>query len=121
MAKLLLNLRYVPDDEAVDVCAFLDAAGIAWYQTRPSPFGISLGGIWLRENDDLPRAKALMAEYQRERQAKAKAAQTQAERDGTAETFADVVRGDPKRVVLIVIAIIFLIGLMAAPGYMLSR
>ncbi|MCD9096307.1 DUF6164 family protein [Luteimonas fraxinea] len=121
MAKMLLNLRYVPDDEAADVCAFLDEAGIPWYQTRPSPFGISLGGIWLRENDDLPRAKALMAEYQKERQAQAKSVQSQAERDGTAETFADIVRNDPKRVVLIVIAIVFLIGLMAVPGYMLSR
>ncbi len=121
MAKLLLNLRYVPEDEAADVRAFLDAAGIDWYQTRPSPFGISQGGIWLRENDDLPRAKALMADYQSERQARARAEQAQAERDGTAETFADIVRADPMRVVLIVVAIIFLIGLMAVPGYMLSR
>lgn len=121
MAKLLLNLRYVPEDEAADVRAFLDAAGIDWYQTRPSPFGISQGGIWLRENDDLPRAKALMADYQRDRQARARAEQAQAERDGTAETFADIVRADPMRVVLIVVAIIFLIGLMAVPGYMLSR
>ena len=121
MAKLLLNLRYVPEDEAADVRAFLDAAGIDWYQTRPSPFGISQGGIWLRENDDLPRAKALMADYQSERQARARAEQAQAERDGTAETFADIVRADPIRVVLIVVAIIFLIGLMAVPGYMLSR
>ncbi|NYZ64160.1 DUF6164 family protein [Luteimonas deserti] len=121
MAKLLLNLRYVPDDEAADVCAFLDEAGIPWYQTRPSPFGISSGGIWLRDNDDLPRAKALMAAYQARRQDRARAAQAQAERDGTAETFADIVRADPKRVVLIVIAIVFLIGLMAVPGYMLSR
>lgn len=121
MAKLLLNLRYVPEDEAADVRAFLDAAGIDWYQTRTSPFGISQGGIWLRENDDLPRAKALMADYQSERQARARAEQAQAERDGTAETFADIVRADPMRVVLIVVAIIFLIGLMAVPGYMLSR
>ena len=35
--------------------------------------------------------------------------------------FGDIVRNDPKRVLLIVIAIVFLIGLMAVPGYMLSR
>ncbi len=121
MAKLLLNMRYVPEDEAADVRAFLDAAGIPWYQTRPSPFGISHGGIWLRNNDDLPEAKRLMAAYQSERQARARAEQARAERDGTAETFADIVRADPWRVVLIVAAIVFLIGLMAVPGYMLSR
>ncbi|WP_394004963.1 DUF6164 family protein [Luteimonas sp. WGS1318] len=121
MAKLLLNLRYVPDDEAADVCAFLDAAGLEWYQTRPSPFGISHGGIWLRNNDDLPEAKRLMADYQRERQARARAERDRAEREGTAETFGDIVRADPVRVAMIVLAIVFLIGLMAVPGYLLSR
>ncbi|MDC7805364.1 DUF6164 family protein [Luteimonas sp BLCC-B24] len=121
MARLLLNLRYVPEDEAADVRAFLDAAGLEWYQTRPSPFGISQGGIWLRNNDDLPEAKRLMADYQRERQARARAERARAEREGTAETFADIVRADPVRVVMIVLAIVFLIGLMAVPGYLLSR
>ncbi len=121
MARLLLNLRYVPEDEAADVRAFLDAAGLEWYQTRPSPFGISQGGIWLRNNDDLPEAKRLMADYQRERQARARAERARAEREGTAETFADIVRADPVRVVMIVLAIVFLVGLMAVPGYLLSR
>lgn len=121
MAKLLLNLRYVPEDEAADVRAFLDAAGMDWYQTRPSPFGISHGGIWLRNNDDLDEARRLMAEYQRDRQARARAEREQAERDGTAETFGDIVRADPLRVGLIALAIVFLLGLMAVPGYLLSR
>lgn len=121
MAKLLLNLRYVPEDEAADVRAFLDAAGLEWYETRPSPFGISQGGIWLRNNDDLPEAKRLMADYQRDRRTRARAERERAERDGTAETFADIVRADPVRVAMIVLAIVFLIGLMAVPGYLLSR
>ncbi|MCX7041690.1 MAG: DUF6164 family protein, partial [Gammaproteobacteria bacterium] len=32
MSKLLLNLRNVPDDEADDVRALLDAHGIAYYE-----------------------------------------------------------------------------------------
>jgi len=121
MAKLLLNLRYVPDDEAADVRDFLDAAGMEWYQTRPSPFGISHGGIWLRNNEDFAEAKRLMAEYQRGRQARAREARERAQREGTTETFADIARADPVRLVMIVLAIIFLVGLMAVPGYMLSR
>ena len=35
--------------------------------------------------------------------------------------FGDIVRRDPLRFVLIVLAIVFLLGLMAAPGYLLSR
>ncbi|MCD9028638.1 DUF6164 family protein [Luteimonas sp. BDR2-5] len=121
MAKLLLNLRYVPEDEAADVRAFLDAASIDWYQTSPSPFGISHGGIWIRDSARIDEAKRLMADYQRERQASARAAQAQAERDGTAETFGDIVRASPMRVALIVVAIGLLVGLMALPGYLLSR
>ncbi|MCP5904658.1 DUF6164 family protein, partial [Klebsiella pneumoniae] len=83
--------------------------------------GISQGGIWLRNNDDLPEAKRLMADYQRDRQTRARAERERAERDGTAETFADIVRADPVRVAMIVLAIVFLIGLMAVPGYLLSR
>jgi hypothetical protein len=37
MAKLLLNLRNVGDDEYADVCTLLDQHGIAWYRTEPSP------------------------------------------------------------------------------------
>src|SRR5690606_3754815 len=88
MAKLLLNLRNVPDDEADDVRAFLAAARIEHYETRPGPFGISAGGIWLREDEDVPRAKRLRAEYQHERAIRIRAEREQARRDGTAETFA---------------------------------
>ena len=98
MAKLLLNLRHVPEDEADDVCAFLDAHRIDYYLTPPSMFGISAGGIWLRENDDLAQAKRLMADYQRERQQRVRAEHEAARRDGTAETFADLVRMQPWQV-----------------------
>ena len=67
MAKLLLNLRNVGDDESREVGELLDRNDIGWYRTEASPWGISHGGIWLRENADHPRAKALMATYHAER------------------------------------------------------
>jgi hypothetical protein len=73
MAKLLLNLRHVPDDEAEEVRALLAAHGILCYETRPNRWGISAGGIWLRDNRDLERASQLLAAY-RSRAAKARAA-----------------------------------------------
>ena len=56
MSKLLLNLRHVPDDEADDVRAMLDEGGIAYYETRPSAWGISAGGIFVTEEADVPEA-----------------------------------------------------------------
>ena len=121
MAKLLLNLRHVPDDEADDVRAFLDAARIEHYETRPGPFGISAGGIWVRNDADVPEAKRRMAEYQRQRAERVRAEHAQAVRDGTAETFSDIARANPLRVALIVGAIALLLGLMALPAILIGR
>ena len=121
MSKLLLNLRDVPDDEADDVRRFLDSSGIGYYETRPSLWGVSGGGIWIRHDDDVAEAKRLMAEYQSERRAHAREERAAAERSGTAETFADVLRTQPLRVALTVIGIALLLALMAAPAMLLWR
>ena len=121
MSKLLLNLRHVPEDEADDVRGFLDAHRIDYYQTPASVFGISAGGIWVRNDEDLPQAKRLMADYQRGRQARVRAEHAQARADGTAETFSDLVRTQPLQVAWRIVAILFLLGLMALPAYLIMR
>lgn len=121
MAKLLLNLRHVSDDEAADVRAFLQANAIAFYETQPSRWGISNGGIWLENNADLAEAKRLMADYQKQRQARVRAEREQAVRDGTAETFADIVREQQLRVLTTLLAIVFLLGLVALPVWLLHH
>ena len=119
MSKLLLNLRDVPDDEADDVRRFLDSGGIGYYETRPSWWGVSGGGIWIRDDGDIAEAKRLMAQYQRERQARAREERAEAERDGTAETFVHVLRTQPLRVALAVITIALLLALVAVPALVL--
>lgn len=119
MAKLLLNLRNVPDDEADDVREMLESHRIAFYETRPSRWGISHGGIWLSDAGDHPRARALMDDYQASRRERARAEREQQLRDGSAESFGDVVRRDPLRVALSALAIAFLLGLMALPAWLL--
>ena len=42
-------------------------------------------------------------------------------RDGTAETFADIVRQQPLRVLLTLVAIVFLLGLVALPVWLLHH
>lgn len=121
MSKLLLNLRDVPDDEADDVRRFLDSGGIAYYETPPSWWGISAGGIWIRDERDVAQAKRLMAEYQRERQVRARAERAEALRNGTAETFVDVLRTQPLRVAFALITIALLLAVMAASVLMLRQ
>ena len=97
MTRLLLNLRNVPDDEADDVRAMLDTHGIAFYETRPSMWGVSSGGIWVKDDAAIVVAKRLMAEYQGQRQSTARAAYAAAREAGTAETFWTVLRAEPLR------------------------
>ena len=119
MSKLLLNLRNVPDDEADDVRALLDAGGIAYYETKPGPWNISVGGIWVREDADIAEAKRLMADYQQQRGERARAEHAAAVRDGTAETFWSVLRAEPARVLLSVLGILLALALVALPVVLL--
>lgn len=113
MAKLLLNLRNVGDDESQEVGELLDLNHIPWYRTEASPWGISHGGIWLRDNDDHTRAKALMATYQAERTQRMRAEREASLRDGNAQTFSGLFRQRP----LYVIAV--LLGMLAAAALVL--
>ena len=119
MSKLLLNLRNVPEEEADDVRALLDTHGIAYYETRPSMWGISAGGIFVTEDDAIVEAKRLIAAYQEQRGTRARAEYAAAVRDGTAETFWTALRAEPGRVVLTLLGILFLLGLVALPVILL--
>ncbi len=119
MSKLLLNLRNVPEDEADDVRTMLENRNIAFHETSPSMWGISSGGIWVTEDADFTDAKRGMADYQQQRGARARDEYAAAKRAGTAETFGSVVREQPARVALLVVAILLVFGLMALPAILL--
>jgi hypothetical protein len=119
MSTLLLNLRDVPDDEADDVRRMLESGGIGYYETRPNLWGVSGGGIWIRDDAEVAEAKRLMAEYQRERQVRARREHADAQRNGTAETFGRLLRRQPWRVVLTLLATALVLALMAVPAFLL--
>lgn len=121
MSKLLLNLRNVPDDEIADVRAMLESSRIEFYETVPSRWGISYGGIWVTDDGDIAQAKRLMADYQAERRTRVRAEHAAAVRDGTAETFTTVLRREPLRVVLTVLAILAMLGLVALVPVLLMQ
>jgi hypothetical protein len=117
---LLLNLRYVPEDEADDVRRLLDANAIAYYETPPSLWGISAGGIWIRDDRDAAAARRLMAEYQRERAARARAEHRKALAHGTAPTFGGTLRTQPLKIALAVLAVALVLAATALPVYLLG-
>jgi hypothetical protein len=121
MSMLLMNLRNVPDDEADDVRAMLDAQEIAFYETRPSIWGVSAGGIWVTEDAAFAAARRAMNDYQQQRAARARAEYAAARRAGTADTFVTMLRADPARVAMSVLGILLVLVLLALPIILLRR
>lgn len=64
MGQLLYKLNQVPDAEAQEVRELLDQAGLDWYETQAGFWGIGVAAIWLTHADDLPAAKALLAQFE---------------------------------------------------------
>ncbi|MDZ7841186.1 MAG: DUF6164 family protein [Gammaproteobacteria bacterium] len=119
MARLLLNLRNVPEDEAHDVRTLLDRNAIEYYETPPSRWGISMGGIWLREDDQYARARAVLDEYQGERASRAREDYKERKRRGQVETIADVLRRRPIELLAYAAVVAGIIALMMWPVWML--
>lgn len=70
---MLLNLRSVPGEESLALKQALDAHCVDWYEVPPGIFLVSAGSIWIRENDDYPRAKEIFDRFQDEYSARARA------------------------------------------------
>ncbi|HEX6994737.1 MAG TPA: DUF6164 family protein [Gammaproteobacteria bacterium] len=125
MAELLLNLRGVPDDEADEIRALLAAHEIAFYETPPSRFGVSAGGIWVRDRGQAAAAGRLLAEYHARRQAAAQAEYRAAREAGAARTLWTSIRDDPLRALAamlgIAFVVAFVIAILALPFVLLAR
>lgn len=70
MPHHLMNLRHVPDDEADEIRELFERNEVPYYETPPSRWGISMGGFWVHDDDEAARARALLEEYQLQRQIK---------------------------------------------------
>lgn len=117
MSRLLMNLRHVPGDEADEVRALLDRHGIGYYETPPNRWGISMGGIWLQDGDDYPRARELLDAYQAERCERARAAEAERRATGTHDTFAAIIRREPLRVVVYIAIVAVLLYFSIRPFF----
>ncbi|MGM0450875.1 MAG: DUF6164 family protein [Pseudomonadota bacterium] len=95
MGHLLLNLRNVPEDEYEEVKALLEEHDLPYYETEPSRWMVSFGGIWLEDAARLEEAEQLLADYQAERAEKARAVHEEALARGEAETPGQRYRHNP--------------------------
>ncbi len=120
MTRLLMNLRGVPEDEAAEVRELLDEHAVDYYETPPNRWGISMGGIWLRDEADHERVRRLLDEYQARRLEAARAAEAERRRNGTQDTFAQVIRRNPVRVVVYLMIVGVLLYFSIRPFFWLA-
>ncbi|MCB1599174.1 MAG: DUF6164 family protein [Lysobacterales bacterium] len=119
MPKLLLNLRLATDDEAAETRELLDQHNVDWYETQPGFWGISAGGIWLRDLERAAEVKALLKQYQSERLTRVRAERAQEIREGRAPTFLSELKANPGRMLMQLLAVALLIGLTVGLPYVL--
>ena len=67
MAGPVFRLKDVPADEAEDVRNLLADKDIEFYETSAGNWGVSMPALWLRDDSDWDRARALIDEYQQQR------------------------------------------------------
>ena len=115
MPVLLFNLRGVPDDEARDVRELLEQHRIDSYETPAGRWGLSSPGIWLEDEDQFERAKALIDTYQRERALRARQEYRELKAAGRQETLLDRIRRNPLQVVLYLAIVLLVLYLSTKP------
>jgi hypothetical protein len=100
MSRLLIKLRHAPDDEIQEIRNLLQEHRIDFYETQSGPWGISAPGIWLNDEHQYDRAKALMDDYQENRFHEKRAEYESLRRVGQHRTFLQNLLENPVQVIL---------------------
>jgi len=115
MSKILFRLRQVPDEEASEVRDLLDQHAIDWYETSAGKFLISFPAIWLRDESQEARARALIEEYQQQRSARVRAEYAELEARGEQQTLLRKMVTNPGPVLLALLAVSFILYISIKP------
>jgi len=100
MSRLLIKLRHAPDDEIEEIRNLLQEHRIDFYETQAGAWGISAPGIWLNDEHQYDRAKALMDDYQENRFHEKRAEYESLRRVGQHRTFLQNLLENPVQVIL---------------------
>lgn len=113
MSKLLFRLRNVSDDEAEEVRQLLDDNEIAYFETSPGNWGISMPAIWVKEDAQYKQARRLLDQYQSERTIRIRQAYEISKERGETRTSWEVFRENPLKFIsyLVLIGVVLYLSL----------
>lgn len=117
MSRLLIKLRHAPDDEIEEIRSLLQDHKIDFYETQAGAWGISAPGIWLKDEDQYERAKALLDTYQENRFREKRAEYEQLRRAGQHRTFLQNLLDKPFQVVLYSLIVALIVYFSISPFF----
>ena len=119
MAKLLFKLHNVPEDEAHEVRQLLAEHDFVTYETHAGFWGLGVSAIWLRDNEQLSEARAVLAQYQRTRTEQQREQAQEQESRGERRTLIGQLFAHPFRFLAMLLAIVVVLLVSLVPFLML--
>ncbi|SFP71965.1 hypothetical protein SAMN05216419_101521 [Nitrosomonas cryotolerans] len=111
MSTILFRLNGVSDEEVTDVRELLAHNEIDFYETSPGNWGVSVPAIWLRDDDQLQKARVLLDEYQAARTLRIREEYARLKKEGKSKTFIDKIKESPIQWVAHLVAVLLVIYL----------
>jgi uncharacterized protein YbaP (TraB family) len=105
MATLLFSLRGVPEDEAEEVRELLTDHNVDFYETHAGNWGVSMPALWLRNDDELLKARQIVDAYQIQRATQAREHYLQLKAAGQQLTFFKSLKERPMQLLIYLCAI----------------
>jgi nitrogenase molybdenum-iron protein alpha/beta subunit len=115
MSVKVFALKDVPEDEADEVRALLEAHQLTFFETPAGNWGISAPAIWIDDAQHAARARSLIETYQQERMQRVQAEYEQLKQQGSQRTWMDVIRDNPVRFVAYVAVIALVLYFSTKP------
>ena len=98
MSKIVFRLRNVPIDEAEEVRQLLEEHEIAFFETTPGNWGISMPALWIQDEAQFERARLLIDDYQQQRTLRVREEYQRDRELGQAPTLWQALQESPLRV-----------------------
>jgi len=115
MSVMLFRLRGVAEDEAEDLRQLLADNDIDFYETPADRWGVSMPGLWLKDESRLEQARSLIEQYHIERSTRVRYEHEQLKQEGKAETFIRRLKENPFMIVIYIIMLALAMYFFLAP------
>lgn len=117
MSKIVFRLKDVPEEEADAVRELLTRKDIEFFETDAGRWGISIGAIWVKDDDDFGIARELIEEFQAEYRKGVQKQFEQDKKEGRVASFWQLLGQYPLQVMAYVILIIIVLAFTLLPMF----